>query len=343
MDFHLLNSWNYAPYEYVQPDPIVLLERADDDPPTPDARPDLFFRIPDPRNFKERLATSLEFEKWLFTRILGRPWGPGIIYELGIYLLVHLGVSNIVTLGWDLGELNTTVMEHFFHEESPDSNKSDGIMNIPRIRPFEVSDIAESTRALYYWLRSRGIRLFIVSDRSLVDPVAPRISASDDVDKLPRYRADLVADGDFTQWSGDRPGLWYCTPAPERVAHTTDTPDGRPGVELKPATAAQAVTIFQQFRSEKYFLGGLIKGRMDALSHDPGRTAFTIALMRHSKDADPIVLTRDHPGDGQWHCLEIDTRIPADVNITQIKFIATHRGGAEQSAIVRHLEAILEK
>lgn len=190
-DFHILNSWNYTRYAYEGEGPIVVAERALGDPRTPGMRPDLRFRIPRPRDFSERLATSGKFGDWTFDRSLDRPWGPGVMYELVFPLLVHAGVREIVTLGWDLGELDSPTMPHFFAEEPPDSGKSDGILNKPRIRDFEVDDIARSTKPLYEWLQSLGIDLYVISDRSLVDSAVPRL---DSVDAARPKRNELPAD-----------------------------------------------------------------------------------------------------------------------------------------------------
>lgn len=195
-DFHLLNSWNYKPYAYRDPKPIVLLERNEKDPACPGAEPDLLFNIPDPHTMEKRLAVTRQFDDYLFTRTLDRPWGPGIVYEMGLYLAIHLGVAELTVFGWDLGEINSPVMEHFFDREpawkrrlrqylintghrglarrllkEPDQET----MNKPRIRPGEVEVIADSTKACYGWLKGKGVELNIVSDRSLVDPCVPRI------------------------------------------------------------------------------------------------------------------------------------------------------------------------
>lgn len=197
MDFHILNSWNYTVYEYSEPKPIIFLERNIKDPETPDANPDLLFNIPDPSSLERRLATTLGWEDYCFDKQLDRPWGPGVMYELAIYMWVHLGVKEVIVLGWDLGELNSKTMEHFFDGEAywkqllrkmaitgalrrwvdriPRTSDCD-VLNKPRIRDFEVRDIADSTKSLYFWLKEKGIDLKIVSDRSLIDPVVPRVN-----------------------------------------------------------------------------------------------------------------------------------------------------------------------
>src|SRR5690606_13796252 len=73
-DFHILNSWNYRPYRYDTPRPIVVADRAPQDPRTPGLRADLLFRVPRPSDFSERLATTHRFADWTLDRSLDRPW-----------------------------------------------------------------------------------------------------------------------------------------------------------------------------------------------------------------------------------------------------------------------------
>lgn len=341
VDFHLLNSWNYQTYDYKEPKPIVLVERADDDPPTPGIQADLLFRIPDPRDFANRLATSFAFDKWLFTKQPDRPWGPGVVYELGIYLLVHLGVKEIITLGWDLGELNVPTMKHFFEEEPPGSSQSDGILNKPRIRPFEVSDIAESTRALYYWLRSKGIYLYIVSDRSLVDPAAPRISIFQDAATLPKYKTQLVCNGNFLSWQNNIPSYWETDANADLIGFSNDTPDGSPAVQLKPAKKEHS--LFQLLKLEPFFKGARVNGSVKAMGEEPHKLCFVIACFIKNRDRDPIVFQVEHPGDGDWHQLEIDKIIPTDVPITHLKFIVKLGPGATKTVSINQISVRLEK
>ena len=74
-DFHLLNAWNYQPYQYAAPAPILAAARAPDDPETPGMNSDVLFSVPDPRNYGERLATTWHFDRWLLSKSHDRPWG----------------------------------------------------------------------------------------------------------------------------------------------------------------------------------------------------------------------------------------------------------------------------
>ncbi len=208
-DFHLLNSWNYTPYDYTKnPNTIVLMEKTENDPATPGLQEDLLFNvggvakhIPREKRLANRLAQKKNFEDYLFENQLDRPWGPGIVYELGIYLALHLGVSKIITIGWDIGEIGAKTMEHFYDTKKPqlldnpknllskDSTQTISffekiksklfkkvvIFNEPGFFEGEVELISESTKDLYFWLKEKGVELHVVSDQSAVDQIVPRI------------------------------------------------------------------------------------------------------------------------------------------------------------------------
>jgi hypothetical protein len=57
-DFHILNSWNYSPYTYEDPRPIVISERAPKDPATPGMDADLLFRPKKRRDTEAKLQIS---------------------------------------------------------------------------------------------------------------------------------------------------------------------------------------------------------------------------------------------------------------------------------------------
>ncbi len=199
-DFHLLNSWNYQVYNYHQPEPIILTERGPRDPETVGMKYDLLFHVQDSGIMEKRLAVTRRFDDYLFDKNPNRPWGPGIMYELGIYLAVHLGVSELITFGWDLGKLNSPTMPHYFDVEGAPTEIPAGLSrkaqeqklyNKPLIHPEEVEVIKDSTKDMYYWLREKGIDLKIVSDRSLIDSCVPRLNIETYIESKCKTQAPL--------------------------------------------------------------------------------------------------------------------------------------------------------
>ena len=340
-DFHLLNAWNYQPYQYADPAPIIAAARAPDDPETPGMNSDVLFSVPDPRNYGERLATTWHFDRWLLSQSHDRPWGPGVVYELGFYLLVHLGVSHIVTLGWDLGERNSPVMEHFFEESPPGSDIEDGIVNKPQVRSFEVDDIARSTRALYYWLRAKGISLNVVSDRSLVDGTVPRISLFDEPGSHDRHQIELVANGNFD----DRHGVlafWEAEPSVEQVDVSSASNGRDHALALLPDPAHSKTAVSQLVPVDQYFEEGTIRARLRGFAKEPGRLSIVV-VVASGRDSEPLVARMEHPGDGCWRSVDLEMKLPAGFSPRRVKVSAMLRGDAKEPALVERMTALLQK
>ena len=336
-DFHILNSWNYAPYTYGNSRPIVVSERAKNDPKTPGLKADLAFRVPNPSDFENRLATSGHFDKWLLTETFDRPWGPGVMYELCFYLLVHMGVTEIVTLGWDLGELNVPTMEHFF-EESPDNASEDAIANRPRIRPFEVADIAASTKTLYYWLKAKGINLYVVSNRSLVDEIVPRLATPDAPRNHVRYQAELLSNGPLKRWHGSTPTYWSVSPA-EAASPSIDE-HGVVCAALKGLAGAPA-TLEQSIRMEPFFAGGHLRAVVEATCDTPESCALILRVVPKATSSDiPLVAQAEHPGDGAWRWLECEISVPESYAPHTVELELRSQS---QSTTVRHASLFLKR
>lgn len=192
-DFLLLNSWNFRSYDFARGRPIVMRESGANDPPV-FLKGDIELAIPKPSSRDDQLALSKKFDDYVFSKQLERPWGPGVLYELGFYLAEHLGVKNVVTLGWDVGVKNSPQMPHFYDTNSPEVvrlvRKARDIENVaernqflhdngvvynrPRIIPEEVDDCAAVSGDWAAWLASRGINLKLVSKDSLAADTIPR-------------------------------------------------------------------------------------------------------------------------------------------------------------------------
>jgi hypothetical protein len=98
-------------------------------------------------------------------------WGPGLMYEIAIPLALLTGVSHIYLVGWDIGTLSHDPSGAFLNEHFYDQ---DLIQLKTKITNLEMETIARSTKSLRVWLEDRGVRLSIVSDRSLADSTIER-------------------------------------------------------------------------------------------------------------------------------------------------------------------------
>ena len=173
VDFHLFNSNNFETYRYKENRPFVITTAAEPEVAmihniwTNKQENDLFCFIPNDRDKNQQLSRTLEFEKFLFDNSVDRPWGPGMMTEIVIYLAVHLGVKEINTIGWDLEKPGTMKSNHFYKNRQvvrpADSMPRDEIeLNI------------EMSKHLYQWLKEKGIELYVASEESYLHNTIPR-------------------------------------------------------------------------------------------------------------------------------------------------------------------------
>ncbi len=192
-DYLLLNTWNFRRYDLADPKPIVIKEHGPTDPPV-FMDSDIELVVPRPSGRDQQLALSRKFDDYTFDRQIERPWGPGVLYEIGFYLALHMGVKSMVTLGWDVGVRNSPQMPHFYDTTSPETAKiikaaraiedmgernrmlheAGVVYNRPRIIPEEVDDCAAVSGDWYDWLTAKGVDLKIVSTQSLASDRIPR-------------------------------------------------------------------------------------------------------------------------------------------------------------------------
>jgi glycosyltransferase involved in cell wall biosynthesis len=170
VDFHTYNCANFKNYDYSKNSPISLESSTS---PRPLGACDVKFFIRE-RNFNNSLSCTFEFDKWTYENsTFLRPYGPGIMYESVFYLAQHLGVSEIITIGWDNSLISKDASkQHFYDMEGSSLNKEEFIhQNEVANNPTAVSTLEHeagiTTEAITQWsewLSSKGTNLKIVSD-----------------------------------------------------------------------------------------------------------------------------------------------------------------------------------
>jgi glycosyltransferase involved in cell wall biosynthesis len=131
---------------------------------------DLFMKIPIRTTIKSFLCDEKNFDDYLLENSPDRPCGPGIMYESVIHTAVHLGVSKIVVLGWDLGgnPRNPTEYEHFY-------DRTEALYNPGDILKDEVEKTRVGIKDMNKWLASKEIDLVIASNISRISLTIPRV------------------------------------------------------------------------------------------------------------------------------------------------------------------------
>ena len=187
-DFHIYNCGNYKNYDYKDSNAMVVECTAYENLLNQEC--DFKYVIKE-RNFARSLAIVKNFDFWTlsnFSNDVIRPYGPGIMFEIVFYFAHHLGIKEIVTIGWDnslkLKEGQTGV--HFYDYDGYENIKDYITHNDVNDNPAAVSSL--STEAMitaecivdwYFWLKQQGIELKIISDYNPASSMIPRIEVED--------------------------------------------------------------------------------------------------------------------------------------------------------------------
>lgn len=169
VDFHTYNCANFKRYDYSKNKPIVV-ESAATQHQIGECHIKFFI---DNSNFDNSISKTKEFEKGTYENSINfRPYGPGIMYESVFYLAQHLGVSEIITVGWD----NYLVKgkgpyQHFYDKEGSNYERKNFIhhnavadnLNAVQSLPYEEKITSDAIGPFANWLKSKGVALKIVS------------------------------------------------------------------------------------------------------------------------------------------------------------------------------------
>lgn len=169
-DFHVYNCGNFKNYDYTSRRPLVVEAST---VPYKLGDCDLNFFIQE-RDFEKSISALENQDDWTYDKNpLLRPYGPGIMYEAVFYLLQHLGVAEVVTIGWD-NKLTSgdASQQHFYDKEGTLLDKSDFIdANEVAANPHAVETLEKENKITsdaigtwHTWLAQNGCTLKIVSE-----------------------------------------------------------------------------------------------------------------------------------------------------------------------------------
>jgi hypothetical protein len=113
-DFHLYNEIRMEDYEY--PGPTIKLGVSEFDKRYP---PHVHYPIRE-YEYQNSLFVTNEYDRWDLDNGIQRPWGVGIMFELGLQLPAHLGCSRAVVVGFDM---DIRGKYHFYDEENREDSQ----------------------------------------------------------------------------------------------------------------------------------------------------------------------------------------------------------------------------
>jgi len=188
-DFLLVNFTNLSPYDWKEHTIVAWTFWFQNHPEVVFGnkwKGDLLFPVFRNANIEDKLSQSVaaqaDFENLMFDKSLPRPWGPGLVYELAIPLAVHMGIKEIVTIGWDVGDISLWenpenederhFVEHFYSSETQMYDRF-------TMEAKEIKLITDSILPIYRYLQSIGVDFKIISDRNPAPIEVPRLKLED--------------------------------------------------------------------------------------------------------------------------------------------------------------------
>ena len=170
VDIHAYNCANFKKYDYAEGAKPLVVEASS--VPYALGPCDLNFFIRE-RDFKASVSALGNFDDWTLDKQKHlRPYGPGIMTELVIYLLEHFGFSEVITVGWDNKLLDKSKFnQHFYSQEEGerdvsefiDSNDTMSIVEFSRLKE-EAALSTEAIGGYCKWLEEKGCKVKICSD-----------------------------------------------------------------------------------------------------------------------------------------------------------------------------------
>ena len=185
-DFLFLNFTNLSPFNF-NPDTIVSWAYWFENHPEAiqknQWKADLLYPVfRNSGEYNTSVAHVGDYDNIKFTSQIERPWGPGLMYELAIPTAIHLGCKKIVTIGWDIGDINewedhnNPDERHFIEHFYPDNTT---IWEKFKIDAEEIKLVANSVEKMYDYLATQGIDFTLISDRNPASSRVPRMNLND--------------------------------------------------------------------------------------------------------------------------------------------------------------------
>ena len=180
-DIHVYNCANFKRYEHEGKMPLTMEASTT---PYKLGECDLKFFIRE-RDFGNSLAIKENYEEWtLEKQPMLRPYGPGIMTESVIFLIEHLGFSEVNTVGYDNKITGDDKQkQHFYTKEGTELNKKDFIHQndtnsiVPMEKLKEEEKISTDAISVWAkWLQERGCTLKICSSTNPAEKWIERIT-----------------------------------------------------------------------------------------------------------------------------------------------------------------------
>lgn len=151
-DFHLYNEVRMQDYTY--PSSTFRMSVSRFQPTYPGH---IFYPIAD-YSYANALFVTNNYEAWdLHHQGILRPWGIGIMFELGLHLPIYLGCRRVVIIGFDM---NPTGKYHFYDDDERQNS------DFYRVDKEEFDYASQSIPHYLAWAASQGVEVRLYSPLS---------------------------------------------------------------------------------------------------------------------------------------------------------------------------------
>jgi hypothetical protein len=150
-DFHIFNEVRMKPYQHSEQTILLSVSKYQTDFPSHIHYPIKSYKI------EESLFYTQRYEYWSLNNSFIRPWGVGILFELGLQLPVYLGVRKIVIIGFDMNQKGP----YHFYDNSQGENS-----NFYGVDPKEFEYAAKSIVHYQKWLEDNQVEVRLFSPMS---------------------------------------------------------------------------------------------------------------------------------------------------------------------------------
>jgi hypothetical protein len=126
-----------------------------------------------PFNINTQLLKIKNFNKYLLDNNIKRPWGPGILYESVFYFCYHIGIKNVYTIGWDLIDVKSVSITHYFDNYDNYKYKNSQRWNGKDFKN-EMIMVNNEIVHMYHFFKHKGMNIIVCGNKSFVNNIIPR-------------------------------------------------------------------------------------------------------------------------------------------------------------------------
>lgn len=167
-DFHLYNEVRMKSYVYEEPTIKLSVSQFLSGHPSHIHYPIYAYK------YDEALFCTNDYERWDLDKSFVRPWGVGIMFELGLHLPLFLGCKNVVIIGFDMNDKGT----YHFYDDHDDQDSE-----FYKVDREEFAYARASSKVYHDWCSVQGVKVHLYSPLSKLK--IPQMSRVEFLDNTP--------------------------------------------------------------------------------------------------------------------------------------------------------------